>query len=100
MFNRLMNWFWKIIPPAYTVATLALTLMILYILTNDRLIEDSHTINQLSLIALLVSLPASVAFVWSLYGKRKNANYKLSGKCPKCHHEVHFKMEIDHEPTV
>ncbi|MNW56986.1 hypothetical protein D3C74_347510 [compost metagenome] len=94
-------WFWMKIIYGFTFIFSVVLLVIILgflmsnILADKQALVNTATINSITLIMGLVSLPGVLVQLLSLLEINQKKTYTLEQKCPKCKHLVDFKLTED-----
>lgn len=99
--EKFLKVFWKYIRITFLIAYIGFFLLLILIigasiattLTDKEALVDPVTINRISLIAIMLSLPSLFDTLTEIVPKKSNDRFrkaKLEGQCPKCFEKVTY----------
>ncbi|MDQ0176007.1 hypothetical protein J2S08_001843 [Bacillus chungangensis] len=85
--KKVFNLFFRVCP---AIIIIAYTFIVFLLFIDNKLITNTTLINQVSVMAIIFSLPGIIAQIATTLNPKKKI-YKLSCRCPKCK----FLIEMD-----
>jgi hypothetical protein len=92
MWSRIKTVYNYIFKVCLALAVIFFMIMVFFTLAFKQLNENTHVMNFISLVTVVLSMPSVIDSLAKEFNPKKKV-YKLSCKCPNCRHLIEMNMK-------